>query len=84
MTKKILILLECEGIILQLEKLNNTLYFNFKDDKHKISITEEDIRKFLNGELTIETPSGKVFDIKNYTSTIQYKQEDLDQFLKNN
>ena len=84
MNKKILILLECEGIILQLEKLDNKLYFNFRDDKHKISITEEEIRKFLNGELTIELPSGKLFDIKNYTSTIQYKQEDLDQFLKNN
>jgi hypothetical protein len=84
MNKKILILLECEGIILQLEKLDNKLYFNFRDDKHKISITEEEIRKFLNGELTIELPSGKLFDIKNYTSTIQYKQEDLEQFLKNN
>jgi len=50
----------------------------------KINRYEEDIIKFLSGELTIELPSGKVFDIKKYTSTIQYKQEDLEKFLKNN
>lgn len=82
MNKNILILLECEGIILQLEKKGEKLYFNFKHDKYKLLITEEDIRKFLNGELTIESPLGKIFDIKNYIPSIQYKQEDLDQFLK--
>ena len=79
---KKIVILNSEGTILQAEKKGDEYFFNFKDDKHVMNISKANIRKFLKGELLISIPSGKIFDIDNYTSCICFTEEDMLKFLE--
>ena len=78
-------LINSEGTILRVERrygIQDSFFFNFKDDKFRISITRPEIHDFLSGITTISDPQGKTYNIKKYRDCIVYKQAELDEFLK--
>lgn len=74
-------LINSEGTILQVEKVWDRLYFNFKHDKYRVEITKDEIYKFLSGTITISDPQGKTYNIENYKSSICYDSKKLVEFL---
>jgi hypothetical protein len=75
-------LINSEGTILRVERIWETFFFNFKDDKFRIPITKPEIIKFLSGQVSISDPQGKTYHIDKYKDCIAYTLEQLDEFLK--